>query len=51
MSTPGDKIGHPIDPRYKEKTYQRVGLNEEEIDEVKEAFKLFDDRGRGAFIK
>ena len=31
------------------KTYERPGLSEEEIEEIKEAFNLFDTDGSGTF--
>ena len=31
------------------KTYERPGLSEEEIEEIREAFNLFDTDGSGAF--
>lgn len=31
------------------KTYERPGLSEEEVEEIREAFNLFDTDGSGAF--
>jgi Ca2+-binding EF-hand superfamily protein len=32
------------------KTYERPGLSEEEIEEIREAFNLFDTDGSGLFV-
>lgn len=34
----------------KEKKYERPGLTEEEIEEIREAFNLFDTDGSGIFV-
>jgi hypothetical protein len=37
-------------PAKKGKTYERPGLSEEEIEEIREAFNLFDTDGSGACL-